>query len=68
MDDDTEHREDIEGGEDTEGSEAGVHIVKLRGLPFSTKKQDVVEFLSGVNIRNGLDGKIVFLYDCVVGK
>lgn len=61
MDGDTEHRDD------TEGSEAGVHIVKLRGLPFSTKKQDVVEFLSGVNIRNGLEGKfMIFLCGCVV--
>ncbi|CAK1543753.1 unnamed protein product [Leptosia nina] len=34
----------------------GGNIVKLRGLPFSTTIDDVLEFLSGVNVLNGKDG------------
>ena len=33
------------------------HIVKLRGLPFSTTVEDVIDFLSGVNVINGKEGK-----------
>lgn len=39
------------------GSGDNGHIVKLRGLPFSTTVDDVLDFLSGVNILNGKDGK-----------
>ncbi|CAB3226895.1 unnamed protein product [Arctia plantaginis] len=32
------------------------YIVKLRGLPFSTSVEDVLDFLSGVNVVNGKEG------------
>lgn len=32
------------------------HLVRLRGLSWSTNKHEIAEFLSGVNILNGLDG------------
>ncbi|GBP68628.1 Heterogeneous nuclear ribonucleoprotein F [Eumeta japonica] len=38
------------------GSGEGCHVVKLRGLPFSTTVEDVINFLSGVNIVNGKEG------------
>ncbi|XP_063548019.1 heterogeneous nuclear ribonucleoprotein H2-like [Cydia strobilella] len=38
------------------GSGDGGNIVKLRGLPFSTTVEDVLDFLSGVNVLNGKDG------------
>ncbi|CAH0724051.1 unnamed protein product, partial [Brenthis ino] len=38
------------------GSGDGSHIVKLRGLPFSTTTEDVLDFLSGVNVINGKEG------------
>ncbi|CAG9120608.1 unnamed protein product [Plutella xylostella] len=38
------------------GSGDGGHIVKLRGLPFSTTVDDVIDFLGGVNIVGGKDG------------
>ncbi|KAL4711579.1 hypothetical protein ACJJTC_003596 [Scirpophaga incertulas] len=34
----------------------GCHIVKLRGLPFSTTVEDVLDFLIGVNVVNGKEG------------
>lgn len=36
------------------------YIVKLRGLPFSTTMEDVLDFLTGVNVVNGKEG-IVFI-------
>ncbi|CAG5034007.1 unnamed protein product [Parnassius apollo] len=38
------------------GSGDGGHIVKLRGLPFSTTVEDVLDFLAGVNVLNGKEG------------
>ncbi|KOB67995.1 putative Heterogeneous nuclear ribonucleoprotein H, partial [Operophtera brumata] len=38
------------------GSGDNSYIIKLRGLPFSTTVQEVVTFLSDVNILNGKDG------------
>lgn len=40
------------------GDNAG-HVVKLRGLPFSTTAEEVVEFLSNVNICNGIEGLLL---------
>lgn len=39
------------------GSGDNSFIVKLRGLPFTTTAQEVMTFLSGVNILNEKDGK-----------
>lgn len=38
------------------GSGDGSHIIKLRGLPFSTTVEDVLDFLSGVNVVNEKEG------------
>ncbi|VVC99935.1 unnamed protein product [Leptidea sinapis] len=38
------------------GSGDGSHIVKLRGLPFSTTVEDVLDFLNGVNVLNEKEG------------
>nr|XP_034828605.1 heterogeneous nuclear ribonucleoprotein F-like isoform X1 [Maniola hyperantus] len=38
------------------GAGDGGHIIKLRGLPFSTTVQDVLEFLGGVSVVNGEEG------------
>ncbi|XP_053605283.1 heterogeneous nuclear ribonucleoprotein H2-like [Plodia interpunctella] len=38
------------------GSGDSSHIVKLRGLPFSTTVEDVLDFLTGVNVVNGKEG------------
>lgn len=38
------------------GSGDGSHIIKLRGLPFSTTVEDVLDFLSGVNVVNDKEG------------
>lgn len=38
------------------GSGDSTHIVKLRGLPFSTSVEDVLDFLNGVNVINGKEG------------
>ncbi|XP_032515791.2 heterogeneous nuclear ribonucleoprotein H2-like [Danaus plexippus] len=38
------------------GSGDGSYIIKLRGLPFSTTAEDVLTFLSGVNVINDKDG------------
>ncbi|CAG4946333.1 unnamed protein product [Colias eurytheme] len=38
------------------GSGDGGHIIKLRGLPFSTTVEDVLDFLSGVNVLNNKEG------------
>ncbi|XP_013190425.1 heterogeneous nuclear ribonucleoprotein H [Amyelois transitella] len=38
------------------GSGDSGHIVKLRGLPFSTTIEDVLDFLTGVNVVNGKEG------------
>ncbi|XP_046967226.1 heterogeneous nuclear ribonucleoprotein H2-like isoform X1 [Vanessa cardui] len=38
------------------GSGDGSHIIKLRGLPFSTTIEDVLDFLNGVNVLNEKDG------------
>lgn len=39
------------------GSGDGGNIVKLRGLPFSTTVEDVLDFLGGVNVLNGKEGE-----------
>ncbi|XP_063827726.1 heterogeneous nuclear ribonucleoprotein H-like [Ostrinia nubilalis] len=38
------------------GSGDNGHIIKLRGLPFSTTVEDVIDFLGGINIINGKEG------------
>lgn len=38
------------------GSGDSAHIVKLRGLPFSTTVEDVLDFLNGVDVLNGKEG------------
>lgn len=38
----------------------GTYVIKLRGLPFSTTVEDVVDFLSNVNIVNGKNGKTIW--------
>ncbi|KAI5635169.1 RNA recognition motif domain-containing protein [Phthorimaea operculella] len=38
------------------GSGDSSHIIKLRGLPFSTTVEDVLDFLSGVNVVGGKEG------------
>ncbi|CAH2040104.1 unnamed protein product, partial [Iphiclides podalirius] len=38
------------------GSGDAGHIIKLRGLPFSTTVEDVLDFLRGVNVVNGKEG------------
>lgn len=38
------------------GSGDSGHVIKLRGLPFSTTVDDVLDFLSGVNVVNGKEG------------
>ncbi|KAJ2947216.1 hypothetical protein O0L34_g16925 [Tuta absoluta] len=38
------------------GSGDSSHIIKLRGLPFSTTVEDVIDFLSGVNVVGGKEG------------
>jgi len=43
-------------------SDASDFCVKLRGLPWSATKEDVVDFLSGCHILGGEDG-VVFLMD-----
>lgn len=44
------------------GSGDGSYIIKLRGLPFSTTAEDVLTFLSGVNVINDKEGKFKFIY------
>lgn len=39
------------------GSGDSSYIIKLRGLPFSTTVEDVLDFLRGVNVCNGKEGK-----------
>ena len=39
--------------QDQKGS---VAVVKLRGLPWTAKPKDILEFLKDVNVRNGMDG------------
>uniref|UniRef100_A0A1E1WGD0 RRM domain-containing protein n=1 Tax=Pectinophora gossypiella TaxID=13191 RepID=A0A1E1WGD0_PECGO len=38
------------------GSGDSSHIIKLRGLPFSTTVEDVLDFLVGVNVVGGKEG------------
>ncbi|XP_023944598.1 uncharacterized protein LOC112050538 isoform X1 [Bicyclus anynana] len=38
------------------GAGDGSQIIKLRGLPFSTTVDDVLQFLSGISVVNGKDG------------
>ncbi|KAH9637057.1 hypothetical protein HF086_013873 [Spodoptera exigua] len=38
------------------GSGDSSYIIKLRGLPFSTTVEDVLDFLRGVNVCNGKEG------------
>ncbi|KAJ0177526.1 hypothetical protein K1T71_006399 [Dendrolimus kikuchii] len=38
------------------GSGDGSYIIKLRGLPFSTTVEDVLDFLNGVNVVNNKEG------------
>ncbi|XP_072929445.1 heterogeneous nuclear ribonucleoprotein H2-like isoform X2 [Epargyreus clarus] len=38
------------------GSGDGSHIIKLRGLPFTTTVEDVLDFLDGVRVLNGKEG------------
>lgn len=38
------------------GSGDNSYIIKLRGLPFSTTAQEVLNFLNGVNVLNGKNG------------
>lgn len=38
------------------GSGDSNYIIKLRGLPFSTTTEDVLDFLEGVNVVNGKEG------------
>ncbi|XP_047504395.1 heterogeneous nuclear ribonucleoprotein F-like [Pieris napi] len=38
------------------GSGDGGNIIKLRGLPFSTTIEDVLDFLTDVNVLNGKEG------------
>ncbi|XP_026759661.1 heterogeneous nuclear ribonucleoprotein H-like [Galleria mellonella] len=38
------------------GSGDSSHIIKLRGLPFSTTVENVLDFLNGVNVVNGKEG------------
>lgn len=37
------------------GDNAG-HVVKLRGLPFTTTAEEVVDFLGDIKIINGIEG------------
>lgn len=39
------------------GSGDNGHIIKLRGLPFSTTVEDVLDFLGNVNVLNGKEGE-----------
>lgn len=43
------------------GSGDGGNIIKLRGLPFSTTLEDVLDFLSGVNVLNGKEGNSFYV-------
>lgn len=43
------------------GSGDSSHIVKLRGLPFSTTVEDVLDFLSDVNVVNGKEGEYPYI-------
>ncbi|XP_013167748.1 PREDICTED: heterogeneous nuclear ribonucleoprotein F [Papilio xuthus] len=36
--------------------DGGSHIIRLRGLPFSTTVEDVLDFLSGINVLNEKEG------------
>lgn len=34
----------------------GTFLIRIRGLPFTTTKQEIAEFFEGINIINGEDG------------
>lgn len=40
------------------GSGDSSYIIKLRGLPFKTTVEDVLDFLGPVNVVNGKEGKL----------
>lgn len=37
--------------------DGGSYIIRLRGLPFSTTVEDVLDFLNGINVLNQKEGK-----------
>lgn len=54
--------DDIGGNNDTQDNEDGngdddiPYIIRIRGLPWNTTKQEICDFFEGVNIVNGENG------------
>lgn len=43
-------------GDDQSGINSEAPLIRIRGLPFTTTKQEIIEFFDGICIRGGEDG------------